>query len=112
MTIILVHVAAMPAGAQVRPGSVEELRGALAPGDEISVAQVTGGAVNGGLLEVGTTDLVIRPDQSSSHAGYPARVTIPFGAIRSLERPGRNRVSHAFITASAAPNPSLRSCDM
>ena len=76
------------ATAQVRVATLDELRRTLGPGDSISVVHTAGDSVSGRLLRLGDTDLDIRADtRELSGQQRHLDITIPLGAIQSLERP-------------------------
>jgi hypothetical protein len=67
--------------------SLEELRRALAPGDDVTVVPAAGQPVSGRLMRVGVADLDVQvADRPTTPAQGPQRVTIPLSDIQSLER--------------------------
>jgi hypothetical protein len=80
-------ISASPCIAQTRVGSLEELRNALAPGDLITVVSADGQPVAGRLIRFGDADLDLRVvNKHTSPERGPQKVTMPLGAIQSLER--------------------------
>jgi hypothetical protein len=81
-------IGASPCIAQTRVTSLEDLRGALAEGDFITVVPADGPPVAGRLMRLGTADLDVRPvTRRTPQARGPRDVTIPLDTIQSLERP-------------------------
>ena len=75
--------------------TLDELRRELRPGDFISVVQTTGEPVRGRLRRFGDSylDLLTEAQRAPRQARRPLSLTIPLGAIQSLERrpdPSRN----------------------
>jgi hypothetical protein len=93
-------IGASPCIAQTRATSLEDLRGALAEGDFITVVPVDGPPVAGRLMRLGTLDLDVRPvTRRAPQAGGPRQVTIPFDTIQSLERPRDSSRNGAVLGA-------------
>jgi hypothetical protein len=65
--------------------SLDELRRALNAGDFINIVAADGQRVEGQLMRIGWTDLIIRPGRVSRRPGG-GDVTMTFDAIQSLER--------------------------
>jgi hypothetical protein len=83
---------------QARVLTLDEMRRELTAGDVIRVVQSGGAPVKGRLLRIGNTELEMRPElrQPSGQQGRP-EVTIPIGAIESLERPRDSSRNGALI---------------
>ena len=80
-------VAASPCGAQTRLSSLEELRGALAVGDVVTIVPAGEQPVSGRLTRIGDTNLDVRPtDRRTPGDPRPASITIALDSIQSLER--------------------------
>ena len=101
LVVALELVAPALAEAQVRVGTLDELRRALSPGDVISVVHTAGDSVSGRLLRLGDTDLDIRAE-TQERSGQQRRldITIPLSAIQSLERPRDSSRNGALIGAT------------
>jgi hypothetical protein len=87
LLLALVIIGTSPALAQVQVATLEDLRHELSPGDFVSLVQTTGESVSGRLVRVGDTVLDIRSEIRHTTGKQRLDVTIPFVAIRSLERP-------------------------
>jgi hypothetical protein len=101
LIVALNVIGASPALAQVRVATLDELRRELRSGDFISVVQTTGDSVRGRLRRFGDADLDIQTETQQA-PGQQRRlldVTIPHGAIRSLERPRDSSRNGALIGA-------------
>ena len=83
----LIAVSESPCIAQTRVSALEELRNALAPGDLITVVSADGQPIAGRLLRFGEADLDLQVvNKPGSPERRPRNVTMPLGAIQSLER--------------------------
>ena len=80
-------MAAVPALAQVRATTLEDLRGELSPGDFISLVQTSGESVTGRLVGFGDSALDIRSEIRKDTGKQRLDITVPLATIRSLERP-------------------------
>ncbi len=76
----------MPAAGQVRAVSLDELKGALAPGDRVSIVRTSGEPVAGKVLQIEDDMLQIRPELSGGRIAT-GPVVVPYTSIRSLDRP-------------------------
>lgn len=96
MAVAIGAIDASPCFAQTRLTSLEELRGALAAGDVVTVVPAGGQPVSGRLTRIGDTNLDVHPTGRRNPGDRgPASITIPLDSIQSLERfrdPVRNGV--------------------
>ena len=81
--VLLQLAAAVPAVAQSRVTSFEELRRHLRPGDEVSVARTSGEPVRGRVVALRDAQIDIR---AAAKGAAPQEIAIPANAIRWLER--------------------------
>lgn len=87
-------IGAASAFAQARLSTIEDVRRAVQAGDIISVVQTTGRPITGKLIRFNETELVTQP------TGSQQQVTIPFSAVRSLERRRDSTQDGALIGAA------------
>ena len=85
--VALVVIGAVPARAQVRETTLEDLRDELTPGDVISLVQTSGESVTGRLVGFGDSALDIRSEIRKDTGKQRLDITVPLATIRSLERP-------------------------
>ena len=85
--VALVVIGAVPARAQVRETTLEDLRTELSPGDFISLVQTSGESVTGRLVGFGDSALDIRSEIRKDAGKQRLDITVPLATIRSLERP-------------------------
>ena len=107
LIVAFVMVGTSPALAQIRAVTLEELRRELSPGDFISLVQVTGESVSGPLVHVGDTAVEIRTEIRQAKGKQRLNVTVPLGAIRSLERPRDSSRNGARIGAGVGAGMGL-----
>ena len=107
LIIALDMIGASSAPAQVRVATLDELRGALSPGDFVSVVQTTGGSVRGRLRRFGDIDLDLEAEQAPPEQRRHLDLTIPLSAIQSLERPRDSSRNGALIGAGIGGGVSL-----
>jgi hypothetical protein len=105
--VALVMMGTSPALAQVRAVTLEELRHELSPGDFISLVQTTGETVSGRLVRVEDTGLDIRSEIRQATGKQRLDVTIPLGAIQSLERPRDSSSNGARLGAGVGAGVAL-----
>ena len=94
---VIVGFAVLPASAQMRVTSLDELRRELATGDVITVVSTDGQPVVGRLTRLGNEDLDVR--LADKRTPGPREVTVALSAIRSLERPRDSARNGAAIGA-------------
>lgn len=87
LIVALVTIGGLPALAQVREATLEELRHELSPGDFISLVQTSGESVTGRLVGFGDSALDIRSEIREDTGKQRLNITVPLATIRSLERP-------------------------
>lgn len=87
LIVALVTIGGLPALAQVREATLEELRHELSPGDFISLVQTSGESVTGRLVGFGDSALDIRSEIREDTGKHRLNITVPLATIRSLERP-------------------------
>ena len=92
-------VRAVPAAAQVRLSTLDEVRREVAPGDVISVEQASGATIRGRVLRFGDVDLEIRTEPRRG-AKQRQDVAIPLDTLRSLERPRDSSRNGTLIGAA------------
>jgi hypothetical protein len=81
-------ILAVPAGAQTRVTTIDELRRALGTGDAITVVPTGGQPMAGRVIRLDPTALTIRaPAPADGLDRNPSEITLPLAAIQSLERP-------------------------
>jgi hypothetical protein len=85
---------------------LDQLRGALAPGDFISV-QTAGSSVTGRLVRFADSALEIRTGTRPVAGKQRVDVTVPLAAIRSLDRPRDSSRNGALIGAGVGAGVSL-----
>jgi hypothetical protein len=87
LIVALVTIGGLPALAQVREATLEQLRHELGPGDFISLVQTSGESVTGRLVGFGDSALDIRSEIREDTVKQRLNITVPLATIRSLERP-------------------------
>lgn len=94
-------IGAAPAVAQTRVTTLQELRGALSPGDVVTIVPAIGEAIAGRLTRVGEGDLDVRVVGGSALEGDTPRdvITLRLDRIQSLERPRDSARNGALIGA-------------
>ena len=107
LIVALCMIGTSPALAQVQVATLDELRGELSPGDFISLVQTTGDSVRGRLVRFADTALDIRTETRQATGKQPLDVTVPFGTIRSLERPRDSSRNGVLIGAGVGAGVSL-----
>ena len=82
--------------------TVEELRGELSPGDNVTIVRSPESVVSGQLVRFGPLDLEIRGkiSQGPGQPGSVATLSIPHDTIRSLERTGDSTKNGMLIGAA------------
>lgn len=91
---------APPAVAQTRVTTLEELRGALSPGDLVTIVPLVGEPLRGRLTRVGDGDLDVRVVGDTTPEGdTPRNVVLRLDRIRTLERPRDSTRNGALIGA-------------
>ena len=100
-------IGAASALAQGRVATLDELRRELSPGDVITVVQTSGDSVSGELVRFADTALDIRTETRQATGKQRLNLTVPLGAIRSLERPRDSSRNGVLIGAGAGAGMSL-----
>ena len=97
----LAPVVTAHAAAQVRVATLDELRRELSTGDLVSIVGSEPHAIKGRLTRVGDADLglLVEPPVAGAESGRRLDVTIPYSALRSLERPRDSAKNGALIGA-------------
>jgi hypothetical protein len=107
LIVALDLIGASPVFAQMRISTLDELRRELSPGDVVSLVKTTGESVRGRLVRFADTALDIRSETRQVTGKQRLDVTVPYGTIRSLERPRDSSRNGVLVGAGIGAGVSL-----